>query len=80
MGFQDSSRLLILAASVLDISCGKTDTQTNGGKNLLPRLPAAWVINYFFAGDVHPSLAYIVALAANRVICVIIVSHFLGYI
>jgi len=28
---------------VFEISCGKTDTQTNGGENLPLQLPAAWV-------------------------------------
>jgi len=38
MGFQDwpcnMSTLMILAASVFKIACGKTDTQTNGGKKI----------------------------------------------
>jgi len=44
MGFQDLSwnisifSLVILAASVVEISCGKADTETNEGKNPTPRL------------------------------------------
>jgi len=46
MGFQNSSwnistsRLMILAASVFEISCGaekRSDTQTNEGKSRYPR-------------------------------------------
>jgi len=54
MGFQDSSlnisksRLVILAASICEISCGKkSDTQTNGGKNRTP-VTAVGVVNYCF--------------------------------
>jgi len=35
---------VILAASVFEKSCGKTDRQSNRGKNTTPRLPSAWVI------------------------------------
>ena len=35
---------MILAALVFEISCGKTDRQTNAAKNLTPRLPSLWVI------------------------------------
>jgi len=38
------SSLVILAASVFDISREKkTDKQTNGCENPTPRLPSAWV-------------------------------------
>jgi len=39
------SSLVILAASILEISCEKTNKQTNGGENpMSPRLPPAWVL------------------------------------
>jgi len=39
------SRLVILAASVFQISCEKqTDRQTNADENRPQRLPSAWVI------------------------------------
>jgi len=39
--------LVIVAASIFEISCGKTDTQTNGGKKLPPRQPLPWVTTYY---------------------------------
>jgi len=34
---------MILAASVFEISCGKTDRQTSGGENRTQRLSSAWI-------------------------------------
>jgi len=54
MGFQDLSwnisvsSLVIVVASAFEISCGKTNIQTDRQtpvKTLPPRLPSLWVIN-----------------------------------